>query len=314
MIQELSPLGPVQLEQALEGIVEATRKAIDYGERGFFVPEKYCDPNADEIAKDQLNQAWRILLGLLEAGSHQVLLKQALDEFEQFKKDPLESAMGPYDPYLIWPYKLRQYCDVFEAMYVQPKKKQPKTEPTDLETILERSEKYILSQDIFGWVPCSEADIHGRIEELLGCFFRRILHKPTLPKPIKSFVPDTGLPSIRTLVEYKYVASSEDAKRIVDEILADLGGYQSEDYDRFVFVIYETHRCVRHNDWEDVLNQSKPTTPIRVVLLKGIEPTVKDKEESEKHRVRVMSMRKTAAKKPAKQNSLKPVRKKTAVP
>lgn len=305
-----SPLGPVQLEQALTAIADAIRKGDDYGERSFYAFDDYCDPFDDDIAEYYLHEAWCNLLALLEVSGLASLHDQAKQDFEAFSKKPLDSKMGPEEPYLVWPGRIRRYHDVLANLYLPPKKAKAKTADPGLISVLERSEKYILSQAIFDWMPCSEADVHDRIEEMLGCIYQRVLRKPPMAKPIKNFIPDTGLPGIKTLVEYKYVASAEDAKRIVDEILADLGGYQSNDYEQFVFVIYETRRFARLNEWEDVLAQSKPPTPTKVVLLKGVVPTEGDQTKSKANRNQVEAVSKKDAKKTTKKTGRKTAHKK----
>lgn len=302
MSQTPSPLGLVQLEQTLNAISVAIRKGDDYGERSLFGNNDYVDPHDDEIAKHYLHVAWSNLLALLEASGLSSLKDQAIRDYEDFKKDPLDSKMGYEEPYLVWPDKLRQFHDVITNLYMPPKDASSPVSQ-DLISILEKSEKYILSQLIFDWVPCCEADVHDRVEEMLGCVYTRIQRKPPIAKQIKNFVPDTGLPSIKTLVEYKFVASTEDAKRVVDEILADLGGYQSGNYKQFVFVIYETRRFSRLQDWEAVLTDSNPPTPTKVVLLKGVVPSEADKAKSIENRKRVAEVSKRLVKKNTKKTT-----------
>jgi hypothetical protein len=64
-----------------------------------------------------------------------------------------------------------------------------------------------------------------------------------------NFEPDTGLVSARTLIEYKFLSSASDTKRIAEEILIDSRGYASRDLDTFVYVIYETKRIKSENEW-----------------------------------------------------------------
>lgn len=74
-----------------------------------------------------------------------------------------------------------------------------------------------------------------------------------MSKPIKNFEPDTGLPSLKTLIEYKFISDKNDAKRVSDEIFADISGYASRDWDSLLFVIYETHRVIEEKKWKEHL-------------------------------------------------------------
>jgi hypothetical protein len=98
------------------------------------------------------------------------------------------------------------------------------------------------------------------------------MHKPPVPKAVKYFIPDTGLPSMRTLVEYKFVPSEKDASRIANEILADTRGYKSNEWDRFVFLIYETHRFRRESEWNQLLEQCGTAHNAQAIVICGESP------------------------------------------
>jgi hypothetical protein len=106
----------------------------------------------------------------------------------------------------------------------------------------------------------------------LKCVFPDLKHKPTLTKQIKNFEPDTGIPSIETLIEYKFLSRREDIATIADEVLADTRGYTSRDWNRFLYVIYETNRIRPEKDWNQLLRQSGVPENTTIVVLGG-EPT-----------------------------------------
>ena len=88
------------------------------------------------------------------------------------------------------------------------------------------------------------------------------------------------------MIEYKYINSGEDAKRVCDEILADVGGYASETYDHLMFVIYETRRFRREDEWQAALDQSNANTELTSILLKGMEASEADRVAREANRPR----------------------------
>jgi hypothetical protein len=100
-------------------------------------------------------------------------------------------------------------------------------------------------------------------------------------KAIKSFVPDTGLPPVRTLIEYKFVESAEDAKRVSDEILADTRGYVSKEWDKFIYVVYEARRVKRETEWEQLLRISGIGDNTRIIVISGEEPKRKGKNQAQ---------------------------------
>ena len=142
----------------------------------------------------------------------------------------------------------------------------------DLLQIIRNIHYVITDTAVFATVPANEKDVHLRIEAILKCVFPDLKHKPTLSKQIKNFEPDSGISSLRTLVEYKYVSRKEDVGAIADQLLADTRGYTSKDWERFLYVIYETNRFRTEDDWNQFMRESDVPMNTTVVVLSG-EPT-----------------------------------------
>jgi hypothetical protein len=176
------------------------------------------------------------------------------------------SAQGPDDPYSVWLSRYYQYLSALETLGGGGA---DKSVTKDLTEILRASEYVITDGKLFGHPPASEDDVHRRIEGVLRCVFPDLKRKPSLTKPIKNFEPDTGLPSVRTLLEYKFLSREEDVPTVADQILADTRGYTSRDWDSFVYVIYETKRFKPEHEWNDLLRHSAVTNNALVVVLSG---------------------------------------------
>lgn len=208
---------------------------------------------------------------LLEAAE----LHEALKAFSQME----ESASKEWDavetdeygePGLKWAGRLYQYIWALASTLGQPK---VTTVTKDLIQILRATQYSITDKRCFRNPPSNEAEVHARIEAVLRCVFPDLLHKPAVSKQIKNFQPDTGLPSIHTLIEYKFILEHGEEKRIADELLADSRGYVSisGEWKNFVFVIYETKRIKSENQWKQLLNDSGITNT-EVIVLSGEEP------------------------------------------
>lgn len=255
-------------EQALQKIQELSRKSIEYGDR--IVQEASEDEIDREIAIDNLENAILSFIVLLEQypEKHCTLLEEARNLLKSSREAPLKVKVLEGDPYLVWPYRLRDIVGIFKAIHL-PEKKTEKDISSLLEVIT-NTEYYITETNIFKNVPSSEKDVHVRIEGLLKCIYPDLQTKPRLSKPIKSFEPDTAIPSLKTLIEYKYITNRTEGKKILDQILADISGYQSDDYNNFIFVIYETHRLFPKGDWARVIENCKPQNQIEFVVMKGV--------------------------------------------
>jgi len=181
------------------------------------------------------------------------------------------SKMGPDDPYSVWLSELGKYVQALEALLGT---KKPHSITKEVEVILRECNYSINNTDLFSSPPVDEAGVHKRIEGILKCVFPDLLTKPRLPKPIKSFEPDTGLPSVQTLIEYKFLSSKKVIGQIADEVLADTRGFESREWDKFVYVIYETKRFRAESAWNHLLRKCNVPRNTSIIVLSGEAPEI----------------------------------------
>jgi len=213
------------------------------------------------------------LLAIIETLGLQELRKMAHEEYTQTKNskggfsksDTNENG----DLYPVVPGRIRCFLRALESFF--PVVGQT-TVTKDVLQILRDIHYAITDPSVFTAPPSSENDVHLRIECILKCFFPDLKHKPTITKQIKNFQPDTGIPSIETLIEYKYISRKEDVPIIADQILADTRGYNSKDWNRFLYVVYETSRFKSEKDWIQFLRQSDVPKNTSLVVLGGVPP------------------------------------------
>jgi hypothetical protein len=190
------------------------------------------------------------------------------------------SEDGVEEPYSWWMARFRQYLKAIETL---GGRFQERTITKDVVEII-RAAAYPMSDPaLFGKPPSNEDDVHRRIEGILRCVFPDLKHKPSISKPIKNFQPDTGLPSVRTLIEYKYIARAEDVAVIVDQILADTRGYASPEWDSFIYVLYETGRYRPEYQWNQLLRDSGVADNTLAIVLSG-EPAVAERKDMKRRR------------------------------
>lgn len=180
------------------------------------------------------------------------------------------------DPHSVVIGRMNCYLRALENLF--PGDKQT-TVTKDLLQIIRDIHYVITDTNVFQTTPENENDVHLRIEAVLKCVFPDLKHKPVLTKQIKNFEPDTGIPSLCTLMEYKFLSRKADIGVIADQLLADTRGYISKDWKRFIFVIYETNRFRPENDWNLFLREAEVSSNTTVVVLSG-EPSVTMKAAS----------------------------------
>src|SRR3990172_8441511 len=219
-------------------------------------------------AEYYLKNAFTHMLVFLEVHDLQKTYEKINDLFTIAQKEGLlKSEMGIDEPYLVWGSVLYSYLDAIAASYNA--RESINTVTKDIISILRASLYSITDPKVFPLPPSNEKEVHDRIESVLRCVFPDLKHKPHLTKPIKNFEPDTGLPSVRTLIEYKFISNEKEAKSVADEVLADTRGYTSKDWDSFLYVIYETRRVMPEYKWNQHLKECEAGNNTKVIVLSG---------------------------------------------
>ncbi len=259
-----------KLRKALEGIRASLASAESYMWPTLDGIPPGVDLSAELVAASLINGAFLGTLTLCERLGLPMALARVEALYTEAQGDKmLKSEMGPEDRYLIYPHKLYQELGALSAAWGL---EDESVVSRDLIQILRGCAYSITDPQAFGALPSSEDDVHKRIEAVLRCVFPDLKRKPTLSKPLKNFEPDTGIPILRTLIEYKFIKDASAVAVVSDQILADTRGYTSADWDRFVYVVYETARFQPEEKWAAHLRQSGVGTASTVVVLSGTPP------------------------------------------
>jgi hypothetical protein len=257
-------LATAQIAAALDSIDESIAGAHQfYRERD--------NPWSEESAAWQLKKAYTTLLAMAEALGMPTLRAEIAAVFATAREAGLtENEPDPDgDPFLKWAAPASLFADALRTTFaVEPSR----TITKDLESILRASTYAITDTTVFGGPPGDEAELHRRLEAVLRCLFPDLITKPRLGKPIRHFIPDTGLPSLKTLLEYKFQVDSGSSARIVEEILTDTRGYHSSEWDSIIFVVYETARFQSELQWRQMLRAAGVGETMTVVVLSGSPP------------------------------------------
>ncbi|MBK8067251.1 MAG: hypothetical protein IPK27_06395 [Rhodanobacteraceae bacterium] len=259
----------VDIKASLNSITETLREAESAALHSY-----YCDidsnerSESEEVGRYLVERAFIELMVLSEALGLEKTRSEILRTLDQAKTgDLILSKMGSEEPFLVWCSKASQFVQSIASVHGIDESNFSAT--IDLKAVLRRTEYVICDRSLFGSVPTKEADVHDRIEAILKCQYPDLKRKPTLSKPIKNFEPDSGIPSIRTLIEYKFVTSKAEAKRVVEEILADTRGYRSPSWSSILFVIYESTRVFPEDEWKSLLKECELTPSNDVIVLSG---------------------------------------------
>jgi hypothetical protein len=260
----------IDIHTVINNLEEQVSKADSRFDQWIMLGDDWSEPSWD------IELCFIQLLAALEAMSMSELRNHVHTNYIEIKKSPESfsaSSVSPDgDPYSTILSEVRQYVRALKALLPNDKNT---TVTKDLLDIIKNVHYAITNTAVFPNVPQNEKDVHLRIEAILKCVFPDLKHQPSLSKQIKNFEPDTGIPSLRTLIEYKFLSRKEDIGTIADQLLADTRGYTSKDWERFLYVIYETNRFKTENDWNQLMRESGVANTT-VIVLSG-EPHIKKK-------------------------------------
>lgn len=114
------------------------------------------------------------------------------------------------------------------------------------ETMLENTPRIIERSRL---VPSSEAEVRKAVRDVLRMAFRDVVREIPIPKSIKTYRPDIGVPSLMAAAEYKFIDSEREAKAALEGIYADMRGYSGHHAWRsFYAVLYMTENFYTQAD------------------------------------------------------------------
>lgn len=256
-------ISKIQLAAALDAILTDIGKADRELNNHYFMNVEW-DKNTSEW---YLELAYTKLQVLAEALRLPLLYAEIVGTFREARKELSASEPSPDgEPYLTWAFPARRFHTALQSIYLT---ESSQAVTKDLETLIRDSLYSITDPKIYGAPPANEADVHRRLHAIIRCIFPDALDKPPLAKPIKHFEPDTGIPSIRTVVEYKFISDAGQVGVIADQILADTQGYKSDKWRKFIYVIYETDRFRREGEWRQMLRECGNAENVTAIVLSG---------------------------------------------
>lgn len=256
-------MNPETIANALASVRTSLSNATDEYETAVYLGGSHEPEDYHLLAENSLHSAFLKMLVLLDRLGLERSYTRLSAIYEEAQNDLLKVEMYDSDPYLHWRTVLLRFV---EAVGSAENVKTQSIVSKDVHSILRACTHAITDPACFQDVPSRENDVHVRIEAVLRCVFPDLKSKPALTKPVKNFQPDTGLPSIQTLIEYKFLSSAEDSARIADEILADTRGYWSPEWKQLIYVIYETRRFKPEHEWNSLLRECGVENASVVVL------------------------------------------------
>lgn len=119
-------------------------------------------------------------------------------------------------------------------------------------------------------VPSRESEVQKVLHSHLEGMFPDYVRTPTISKPLLSFEPDGGIPSLRAAIECKYIATDVEVKTAIHGLTEDLSGYAgSTEWTRFYSVCYMTEAFTVEGSFSAALGSSGNAGSWTTILVTG---------------------------------------------
>jgi hypothetical protein len=108
------------------------------------------------------------------------------------------------------------------------------------------------------------------VELYISSFYPSTVRESSLPKPIGTYKPDFAIKSLSTCIEFKYVTSKKEAKKILGGLYEDIHAYGgSKDWTNFIAVVYMTNQFFTEDQMVEELKMSDVPNNWKFILSFG---------------------------------------------
>lgn len=226
------------ISEELDGVRMAVRKASNEWESRF-VWGSYSKGDGcgdEEYVEYLIRIAYLSLLAFLDKNNMKQLSRYLVNLWNtKHLHNLLDSYMSEYtdEPLLSVTDTFWEITSAIGNISIE-KEAEPIKHGIRIKTILERipNVAYRLNLDF-----SRESDLDKIAEAVLVPIFPDINSNPSLTLGESFRHPDSAIPSVNTLLEYKFVASKKDISRVVDEMQADIRNYAQHPWKHLLFVV-----------------------------------------------------------------------------
>ncbi len=237
----------------LDAVTVAVRKAVSEWEVRFVFEQSSEGPEADkEYVAYLLRISYLTIQCFLEKHGFKLISEHLKEKWKERENDLFSSYMSRYidEPML-------KVADSFWEVLASVKNVVSAGESTGYQKTDVRIKNILeaipASAHILKYSIQSENDIDRLAESLLLPLYPDLNSSPSLTLADSYRQPDSALPSIKTLVEYKIISTKEAKSKVVDEMQADIRNYYQQPWEHLIFGIGQSEPFLTKERLEGVL-------------------------------------------------------------
>lgn len=249
----------------LDNIQNAIIHANDEWENSF-----YYNSGGEDFVKSYCQQAYLSLLTFADKNNLIGLRDYLIKEWKKYEKDLLdtiysESADSPFlkvTSELLYPV-LVSLGDIYEQKDFEI------NTDTDSFSISRMIELLPHTATKLEYQVLEESSLDDLVEAFLTPIYPDLNSNPALTLPEGYRQPDSAIPSLDLLLEYKFLKNKGELRRMIDEIQADIRNYAQDNWKYFYIIIGMDKAYITKEKIErTLLKEPSSFKKIRVILLK----------------------------------------------
>lgn len=202
-----------------------------------------------------IRKAYISLLVYLDMRNLPSLSKYLTAKWGNMENDLLATDVTPYngDIYVLSTDLLLEIANSISTVLINS---DPNNTCNDIAVVLSRLH---LSANKLNFSINNEKDLDKLAESFLFPIYPDLDPNPSISPGHSYRNPDTSIPSLGTLIEYKYLPNRESFSSIIDQMQADVRNYAQKPWEHLVFVIGQNRPYVTSEQVDKVILK-EPTT------------------------------------------------------
>lgn len=262
------------LKRDLEILEKKYREADSKWEEAF-VWQTDADMSSDKyFVPSKIEEAYLFAIALAEKHGLNLMADYIKSQKPKFGPDLLKSYYSEFvgEPILLSTFPLHDMMRTIRELYLPEQTTEATVFESEWATVRKLLGNLPLCAATLGFEFTDEASLNRFAETILRGMYPDINSNPSIDLPISYTLPDTGIPNIGLLIEYKYLREeSEFPSHVRDEMQADVRNWAgTRKWTGLTFCVYQQRTFFSEESvYKTLTTDSTTFQHLSVVLITG---------------------------------------------
>lgn len=261
------------LKHDLEMLEKRKREADSKWEEAFVWG--YEDGRTDKyFVPSAIENAYLFAIALTEKHGLNLMADYIKSRKPKFGPDLLEAYYSEVvgEPVLLSTFPLYDMIRTIRELYLPEQPIETSIFESEWTNVRKILSNLPLCATTFNYEVSNEAELDRFAETILRGMYPELNSNPSINLPISHTLPDSGIPNLKLLIEYKYIRSESDfSEHTRDEMQADVRNWAgTEEWTGLIFCVYQQRSFFSEESIRETLIKDSTTFKhLSVVLITG---------------------------------------------